>query len=66
MLEWFECLNGSGCYSAKASGYMAHIQRYHKDKWLWHWNKHMHFADTLEQAKAEVESVIRQVERVEV
>jgi hypothetical protein len=60
MLDWFECLNGSGCYSAKAGGYMAHIQRYSDHKWLWNWNKHTHLADTLEDAKREVEHVVKQ------
>ncbi len=34
MLEWFECLSGSGCYSAKANGFMAHIQPYSLDTCL--------------------------------
>lgn len=60
MLEWLECLVGSGCYSAKANGYMAHVQPYHDGRWIWHWNKHTQFADTLEDAKREVENVVKQ------
>lgn len=60
MLDWFECLNGSGCYSAKAGAYMAHIQPYPEKAWLWNWNKHTGVAFTLEDAKREIEDAIKQ------
>lgn len=59
MLDWFECLKGSGCYSAKAGTCMAHVQP-HIDQWLWSWDRHRGVSDTLEQAKLEVENVFKQ------
>lgn len=57
ILDWFECLEGSGCYFAKANGFMAHVQPY-DHQWLWIWNTHKQIADTLEEAKQQVEETV--------